>query len=163
MIRVSTVDTFPLVVELKDSSDAPLSGRTVSYDIRYTNDVELSPPNNGVLSESTVASGIYKKDINISTAGTYVCYITSPGIPTITKDIIVDAESVADSVWSDTTAVNLLADIEFIKDVEGGRWKIINNQLIFYKDDNITQIAVFNLYDKNNNPAETNVYERVRL
>ena len=57
----------------------------------------------------------------------------------------------------------LLSDIAFIKNVEGGRWKIINNQMIFYKSDNSTEIARFNLYDKDGQLSEENIFERQRV
>jgi hypothetical protein len=53
--------------------------------------------------------------------------------------------------------------IAFISDIEGGRWKIENNQMIFYKDDNVTEVARFNLYDEAGDPAETDVFERERV
>lgn len=53
--------------------------------------------------------------------------------------------------------------INFIKSIEGGRWKIINNQMIFYKNDNVTEVARFNLLDKDGLPAEKNVMERTRV
>ena len=34
----------------------------------------------------------------------------------------------------DKLANALIDNVEFIKDLEGGRLKILNNQLIFYKD-----------------------------
>lgn len=55
------------------------------------------------------------------------------------------------------------SEIELIKQVETGRWKIENNQLIFYKDDNVTELMRFNLLDKSGQPTETNVFERVRV
>ena len=54
-------------------------------------------------------------------------------------------------------------DIAFLKDIEGGRWKIEGNQMIFYKADNATEIARFNLKDINSNPTDRNVFERVRV
>ena len=41
------------------------------------------------------------------------------------------------------------ADIDFIKQVEGGRWKIQETQMIFYKENNEAEVMRFNLYDKN--------------
>jgi len=52
---------------------------------------------------------------------------------------------------------------EFIKDIEGGKWEIINNQMIFYKSDNTTEVARFNLFDKNGNPSEIDLYKRERV
>jgi hypothetical protein len=59
--------------------------------------------------------------------------------------------------------VSLETLIAFISDIEGGRWKIENNQMIFYKDDNVTEVARFNLYDAAGDPAETDVFERERV
>jgi hypothetical protein len=53
--------------------------------------------------------------------------------------------------------------IAFISNIEGGRWKIENNQMIFYEDDNVTEVARFNLFDEAGDPAETDVFERVRV
>ena len=55
-------------------------------------------------------------------------------------------------------------DLAFAKDVLGGRWKIdsTTNQMVFFKSDNITEIARFNLKDVSGNAAIRNVFERVR-
>ena len=53
--------------------------------------------------------------------------------------------------------------LAFLAAIEGGRWKIISNQMIFYKEDNITEVARFNLLDKDGQPAEKNVMERTRV
>ena len=86
-----------------------------------------------------------------------------------------DKDDIADAVWDelDTDHIltdsygKLLADVEtlltFISDTEGGRWRIINNQMIFYKSDNNTEVMRFNLFDENGSPAETNIYERQRV
>ena len=63
---------------------------------------------------------------------------------------------------SESTVQDIKTAVDFIKDVEGGRWLIKDNQMIFYKEDNVTEVARFNLYDKDGNPAEENVYERRR-
>jgi hypothetical protein len=44
-----------------------------------------------------------------------------------------------------------------------GRWKIINKQMIFYKADNITEIARFDLFDDSGNPSAEAVFERVKV
>jgi hypothetical protein len=51
---------------------------------------------------------------------------------------------------------------EFLFNIEGGKWKIVGNQMIFYEADNTTEVARFNLFDSAGNPAMTNVYERRR-
>ena len=52
---------------------------------------------------------------------------------------------------------------EFLYDVEGGMWEIRDNQMIFYKSDNVTEVMRFDLYDKSGIPAGDNVYKRKRV
>lgn len=68
-------------------------------------------------------------------------------------------------VYAGTELRELSANVELIKQAEFGRWKIdaTNKQLIFYKEDNVTEIARFDLFDLENNKAITNVIERKRV
>jgi hypothetical protein len=82
----------------------------------------------------------------------------------------------ADKVWESITSLHETAgtmgskvktiadDVAFIKYIEGGRWKIDTslNQMIFYKDDNVTEVARFNLKDSAGAAVSTDVFERVR-
>jgi hypothetical protein len=45
-------------------------------------------------------------------------------------------------------------DVDFLVDVEGGGWEIdsANNQWVYYKSDNTTEIARFDLFDPDGNP-----------
>jgi hypothetical protein len=62
-----------------------------------------------------------------------------------------------------TGTLNVLAsDVEFIKHIEGGRWRIVSDQMIFYKSDNITEVARFDLYDQFGSPSSETVFERRR-
>jgi len=54
-------------------------------------------------------------------------------------------------------------EIDYLYNIEGGKWKIEANQMIFYKSDNLTEVARFNLKDSTGNPAMSNVYERSRV
>jgi len=54
-------------------------------------------------------------------------------------------------------------DITFLKDIEGGKWQIVGNQMIFYKSDNSTEVARFNLFDEAGTPAMMNVFKRERV
>jgi len=62
---------------------------------------------------------------------------------------------------------NALRELEerltFLKDIEGGRWKIIANQMIFYKADNVTEVMRFNLFNADGVAAMKNLYERKRV
>lgn len=55
---------------------------------------------------------------------------------------------------------DLEADIKLIRDVTAGRWKIINNQMIFYGEDNMTEVLRFDLLDDSGNPSMDSVFER---
>jgi len=58
---------------------------------------------------------------------------------------------------------SLGVDIDFIRDMTAGRWKIVNSQMIFYKEDNFTEVARFNLFDDGSMPSEDSVFERVKV
>lgn len=52
---------------------------------------------------------------------------------------------------------------QFSYDISGGRWRIINNQMVFFKSDNSTEIARFNLLDDTGAPTMDSVFERVKV
>ena len=54
-------------------------------------------------------------------------------------------------------------DLEFIRAVESGRWKIVGNQMIFYDEDGVAELMRFNLFDEAGFPTMGNVFERVRV
>lgn len=54
-------------------------------------------------------------------------------------------------------------DVTFIRDIEGGRWRIVGTQMVFYKEDNVTEVARFNLFDTNGSESASNVFERQRV
>ena len=107
--------------------------------------------------------------------------VTSAGYEAIAEDTLmfgvssVDPASVAQAVWSKNpipfvgtpTFGGMMNDISdkvaFIKDVEEGRWRIENNQMIFYKADNTTEIMRFALFDITGAHTMDSVAERRRL
>ena len=62
---------------------------------------------------------------------------------------------------SSVTLNDIMNKIEYIRKLFGNRWKIENNQLLIYDDDNATVIRRYNLYDKEGNPTEVSVYDRI--
>lgn len=96
MIRVNVNEAFPITVALIDEAQGiAATGQTVYYDIRLQPaDTALSPPLNGVLSESTVEPGIYTTMQTIDTPGTYLVYATCSGFITNTEEIIVNQENI---------------------------------------------------------------------
>ena len=61
-------------------------------------------------------------------------------------------ESISVSQWA--------SNIDSIKKIESGRWKIQNNQMLFYDEDETTVLFTFDLLDGSGNPSATTVYER---
>ena len=60
--------------------------------------------------------------------------------------------------------LNLLQNkIDYIADMTAGRWKIENYQMIFYKEDNVTEIARFDLFDDQGNPSMDAVFDRRKV
>lgn len=53
--------------------------------------------------------------------------------------------------------------VDNVYDIERGRWKIESNQMIFYKEDNATEVARFNLFDESGNPTMDSPFERRRV
>jgi len=53
----------------------------------------------------------------------------------------------------DDNVLSILSDTGFIKDINGGKWEISADEMIFYKDDNITEVARFTISrDAKDNP-----------
>lgn len=95
MIRADIGESFIVSVALWDEDTGEnASGRTVYYDIRDDNDLSLSPPISGIMSESTVTSGIYYTTASIDTPGEYICYATCYGFFSSSEEIIVNAENI---------------------------------------------------------------------
>lgn len=74
-----------------------------------------------------------------------------------------DKLDIASATWAHVSALSLLSDMAFVKGIEGGKWEVVGNQMIFYTDDNITEIARFDLSDDTGTPTMTEPYKRVRV
>jgi hypothetical protein len=55
---------------------------------------------------------------------------------------------------------DMQADIDILKQVATGRWRITGNQLIFYASDEVTPLYTFDLKDSVGSPSSTNIFER---
>lgn len=89
---------------------------------------------------------------------------TEANATTNKNDIITEVNANETKIDTLTTTVGTInTNMDFVNNIEGGKWEITSNQMIFYKSDNATEVARFNLYDVNGNPAETNVYKRERV
>jgi hypothetical protein len=63
-----------------------------------------------------------------------------------------------------TTEATADGQLQFVYHIEGGRWKIdtTTNEMVFYKANNVSEIARFSLLDKNGFASYLNPYERTR-
>lgn len=50
--------------------------------------------------------------------------------------------------------------VDDIYNIEFGRWRIVNDQMIFYKEDGTTEVTRFDLFDENGVPTTDAVFER---
>ena len=64
-------------------------------------------------------------------------------------------------VWSMVSSTT--GSIQLIRDMTEGRWKISANKMQFFKADNITLIAEFDLFDDVGVPSMDAVFERSRI
>lgn len=126
----------------------------------------------GTISQVRTTTGVFEL---IAGQGTYASEITFAddfnGVivwdVTMTESgIQVFASEEYNSETSATVALEAVAeDITFIKDIEGGMWQIDRDtkQMVFYKSDNITEIARFDLFDMNGSPSVDLIYKRERV
>lgn len=61
----------------------------------------------------------------------------------------------------EATSQSILADLLVVKKIETGRWKIFNNQMVFYDDDEVTPLFTFNLLNAAGDPTSVDVMERI--
>ncbi|MDX8384550.1 MAG: hypothetical protein R8M45_10750 [Ghiorsea sp.] len=57
------------------------------------------------------------------------------------------------------------ARITLLADIEGGRWEVVGSEMVYYKSDNITEVARFRLLDTKKKPTSNVALmtERVRI
>lgn len=60
------------------------------------------------------------------------------------------------------TTREIKAIVKELKNMQFGNWEIKNKQMIFYDLDG-NELAKFNLFDKNGEPSEINVFARRRV
>jgi len=135
-----------------------LSGGTVIEDTRYSVDRQTIVGNNldktGYYIAGTSTTLDSLNDLNAEEVGSGLTDWTASEKAQIRNALGV----------SGTTASNVTGQVQFLYDMLGGRWKIeqSTNQMVFYKSDNITEIARFDLKDANASASWSNVFERTR-
>jgi len=118
-------------------------------------------------SDTALLTGSFAKLDDANTTGKYraTVGITAANGFELDKGYTISISATVDSDTGGITYDFTVTDLTFIKDIEGGRWKIdtVLNQMIFYKSDNTTEVARFNLYDEDGNATYQNVFERTRV
>ena len=124
----------------------------------------------GTVSQLRTTTGVYE----FGTSGIYASEITFSDTfhGTIFWDVTsADGNSAyASEEYNATTSATVYLEpmseqVTFIKNIEGGRWKIDKkrNHMIFYDIDSDNEIARFVLKDGNGKPSCTSVFERTRV
>jgi hypothetical protein len=117
----------------------------------------------------TVVNGIFEVDGGgdpfVDPVGSYKIRINreTPGIAIGYNSTGSDPATIAAATWQHSTAIGLLGNVSFIRNIESGRWKIENNQMVFYNPDGVTPLASFALKDASGLPTMENPIERVPL
>lgn len=107
-----------------------------------------------------IASGFYYYDFTTYDNTIDYVIVANGGATLVNSDRYVTGTNENDSLLK-----SINTDLAFIKKIEGGRWKIDTdtNEMIFYEDDNVTEVARFNLFDKKGIAASKDIAERVRM
>ena len=96
-----------------------------------------------------------------------ILWDTGQGVDTVYASEEQNNTDSAASLTGDITSIktSLDADLTFVKDMIGGRWCIDPEtfQMVFYKSDNATEVARYDLRDKNDNPSYLSVFDRNRV
>jgi hypothetical protein len=140
---------------------------TVGYTLFDVNGVEISSRSSMGIYEIGLMTGIYGANITFPDQfnGT-VLWDTGQGDDTVYAS---EEQNFTNSTVSLTPEIQdikntLGTDLVFVRDMLGGRWHIDheNYQMVFYKADNLTEVARFNLRDKNSDPSYLSVFDRNR-
>lgn len=133
-------DAVAAFIDVAISSRAPAN----EYDTELDANISTRAPANEYDTEL---------DANISTRAPASEYDTEMG--RITANVATEAKQ-------DLIQV----DLTFLKDIEGGKWERDGVQMIFYKSDNATEVARFNLFKFDGTPAaetDSEVAKRERV
>tara|TARA_B100001123_G_scaffold444868_1_gene594843 strand:+ start:247 stop:678 length:432 start_codon:yes stop_codon:yes gene_type:complete len=112
----------------------------------------------GTETQSRTTSGIYELG---SETGLYGCQISVAN--SFSGSIVWDV-SASESSPTQYAMEDFSTDSIFTRDMIEGKWKIDSSskQMIFYKKDNSTEIARFDLKDSDGSASVSSVFERIR-
>ena len=127
-------------------SQGGISG-SIRYTVYDTLGAETIASTNSGIYEVGSSTGIYGVEIDISTQF---------------------SGSILWSVNGNTSVYaseEIKSDQKMARYIHTGRWKIdqANKQMIFYQDDNSTELARYNLFDRNGNPSIQEIFDRQKV
>jgi len=125
----------------------------------------------GTVSQVRTTTGVFEL---IAGQGTYASEVTfADGFNgVIVWDVTTESglKVYASEEYNATTSATVYLEpmseqVEFIKNISGGRWTIDKNskQMIFYDDNNENEVARFNLKDAQGRPSIASVFRRERV
>jgi len=130
---------------------------TVGYRMYNSSGVLSGSRITGSVGEVLAGAGIYSGSVHI--ADNFIGHIlwdTGEATPTYaTEDV--------DNILHTLSMVS--SSVDFSRHIGSGRWKMdkSTSQMIFYKEDNLTEIARYDLTDESGNPSTTSVFERNKV
>jgi len=102
-------------------------------------------------------SGIYSASVHISEGFIgHVLWDTGESSPVYASEDI-------DNTLNTLSAIS--SSVDATRQLTVGKWQILtsSNQMVFYKEDNTTEIARYNLFDESGVPSFSSVFERVKV
>lgn len=141
---------------------------TVGYTLFDSTGVEITSRSVLGVYEVGIMTGIYAASIAFPDgfAGS-ILWDTGQGADTVYASEEQNFTDSASSLSGDISSIKsaLDADLTFVKDMLGGQWRIDdqNFQMVFYKDDNTTEVARFDLIDNKGTPSFLSVFLRKRV
>lgn len=134
----------------------PKTGLVPTVVIREVDTGNVVVPVSGVPDEMTeLGDGLYKFVFDADDTKDFA-FVCDGGTPLTTADRF---------LYGGTELREVHNKLEFIKEVESGRWKLdsTTNQMIFFKSDNTTELFRVNLFDLAGSPTISDVTERKRV
>lgn len=114
-----------------------------------------------------IASGTYAANVTFPDRFNGQILWDCPATGSLASAIAIEAQNVeandprVSDTWSMVNATT--GSIQSLYDISYGRWRILNNQMLFYKADNTTLVATFDLKDSGGNPTMDAVFERLKV
>lgn len=145
-----------------DVDDSPVTGLLPSsFVVRLYDPADNEVSGSYTIVRKELGNGDYEALFTTDVLGRWYIVVTHPIYFKWGKaaEIICSSEDVSSIAGELTNIENKIdsvtIDVTFIKDIEGGRWEIDGHQMVFYKDDNTTEVARFDLtFDGDLNPIE---------